>query len=91
MKSHIIKLIAIIAIFIIGGFVSSAQNNETALSSDNSPVSSSTAFAIDKNIISVDVNNLVDKVIHEYAPYPNPDKPEPKRGKMPYINITAPV
>ena len=71
MKSQIFKLIAFIALLTIGGFSSTAQNNGSALSSINNPVSSSTAFTIDKNIISFAVDKLVDKIIYEHAPYPN--------------------
>ena len=51
MKSQIIKLVALIAL-LAGGFTISAQNNKT-----------SSAFAIDKNIISFEVANFVDKFI----------------------------
>ncbi|MDR2969825.1 MAG: DUF5018 domain-containing protein [Tannerellaceae bacterium] len=71
MKSQILKFIAIIAVLTTGSFFSSAQNSETALSSVNNFVSSSTAFAIDKNIISFEVANLVDKIIYEHTPYSN--------------------
>ena len=59
------------ALLLAAGFSSAAQNDGSALSSANDPLSTSTAFAIDKNIISFDVADLVDKKIHEYAPYPN--------------------
>ena len=71
MKTQILKLVALIVLLTAGGFASSAQNNGSALFSANHPASSSTAFAIDKNIISVEISNLVDIHIIEYAPYPN--------------------
>jgi hypothetical protein len=71
MKSQILKLIVIIALSAAGCFASLAQNNGSTLSSANHPVSSSTTFAIDKNIISVEISNLIDSHILEYAPYPN--------------------
>ena len=71
MKSHILKVIALITLFTAGGFSSLAQNNGSALSSANNPVSPSTAFAVDKNIISVEISDLVDKIIYEYASYPD--------------------
>ena len=70
MKLQTIKLVVFIAIFIAGSFSSMAQNDGSDLSSSINPVSSSTAFAIDKNIISFEVENLVDKIIYEFAPYP---------------------
>ena len=69
MKSPILKIIALIALLTAGGFTSMAQNNGSAFSSANNPVSSSTAFAIDKNIISVEISDLVDVHITEFAPY----------------------
>ena len=69
MKSPILKLVALIALLTAGGFSSMAQNNGSALSSANNPASSSTAFAVDKNIISVEISNLVDAYILEYEPY----------------------
>ena len=71
MKLQTIKFVALIALLTAGGFSSSAQNDGSALSSANNPSSSSTAFAIDKNIISFEVANLVDKEIYEHVPYPN--------------------
>ena len=59
MKSQIFKLVALIALLMAGGFSSTAQNNRTAQAS----------FAIDKNIISVEIPNLVDIHIFEYEPY----------------------
>jgi len=70
MKSIIIKLVALI-VLLAGGFSISAQNNRT-----------SSAFAIDKNIISFDVANLVDKFICEYPPEPGWGSPE---GFSPHI------
>ena len=64
MKSQIFKLIALIALFTAGSFSSAAQNNRSA-----DPISSSTAFSIDKNIISVEISNLVDTHIIEHEPY----------------------
>ena len=60
MKSQIFTLIALIVLFTAGSFSSLAQNNRT-----------SSVFAIDKNITSFAVDDLVDKIIYEYAPYPN--------------------
>ena len=72
MKQQTIKLVALIALLTAGKFSSSAQNNDgSSLSLTNNPVQSSTVFAIDKNIISFEVANLVDKIIYEYAPSPN--------------------
>ena len=71
MKSKIFTIVALIALLTAGGFSSSAQNEGSALSSTNDPVSSSTAFAIDKNMIAFEVANLVDKIIYEYASHPN--------------------
>ena len=65
------SLILLIALLMAGSFSSSAQNDGSALSSANHPVSSSTTFAIDKNILLVEISNLVDTYILEYAPYPN--------------------
>ena len=59
MKSKTIKLVALIAL-LTGGFSISAQDIKT-----------SSAFAIDKNIISFEVANLVDKVIYEHPSTPN--------------------
>ena len=64
MKSQIIKFVALLAL-LAGGLSISAQNNRT-----------SSAFAIDKNIISFDVANLVDKRICEYLPEPGWGSPE---------------
>jgi len=71
MKLQFLKFIALIALFTAGGFSSLAQNNGSTLSSDNNPFSSATAFAIDKNIISVEISNLVDAQTLEFAPYSN--------------------
>ena len=71
MKSRIFTIVALIALLTVGGFSSSAQNDESVLSSANDSGSSSTSFAINKNITSFEVDNLVDKVIFEYAPYQN--------------------
>ena len=65
MKPNIIKHIALIALILVGGLSISAQNNRT-----------STAFAIDKNIISFEVANLIDKFICEYPPEPGWGSPE---------------
>jgi len=64
MKSQIIKLVALITL-LSGNFAISAQNNRT-----------SSAFAIDKNIISFEVANLVDKVITEHPSQNNYRTPE---------------
>ena len=64
MKSQILKLTTLIVLLTAGGFSSTAQNNESL-------VPSSTAFAIDKNIISVEISNLVDTHMLEHAPYPD--------------------
>ena len=53
------QLVALIAL-LAGGFSISAQNLKT-----------SSAFAIDKNITSFEVANLVDKIIVEHPPRPN--------------------
>ena len=70
MNTTILKIVALIALLTAGVFSTSAQNDGSAFSSANDSVSSSTAFAIDKNFISFEVANLVDKIIHDYAPYP---------------------
>jgi len=71
MKLQTIKLLVLIALLMTGSFSSKAQNEESNLSLYNDSVSSSTTFAIDKNIISFEIPNLVDKNIIEFAPYPN--------------------
>ena len=71
MKSNIIKHIALIVLLLAGGLSISAQNDRT-----------STAFAIDKNIISFEVANLVEKYICEYPPQPGWGSPE---GFSPHI------
>ena len=70
MKSIIIKHVAFLTL-LAGGLSISAQNSGLAVSSANRTVSSTNAFAIDKNILSVEITNLVDAHILEYAPFPN--------------------
>ena len=70
MKSQFIKFITLIAL-IAGGISISAQNNRT-----------SSAFAIDKNIISFEVANLVDKRISEHPSKPGWGSPN---GLSPHI------
>ena len=71
MKSQIFKLTTLIVLLTAVGFSATAQNNRAALSSANDRAPSSTKFAIDKNIISVEISNLVDAHTLEYAPYPD--------------------
>ena len=59
MKSQITKHIVLIALLLAGGLSVSAQNDRA-----------NSAFAIDKNITSFEVANLIDKIICEYPPEP---------------------
>ena len=69
MKLKTIKIAALIALLTAESFASLAQNDGSAFSSANDSVSSSTAFAIDKNFILFEVDNLVDKYVKTYAKY----------------------
>ena len=51
MNKKIIEIVAFVALLLAAGFSSAAQNDGSALSSANDPLSTSTAFTIDKNII----------------------------------------